>query len=1162
MPQAAEDIFSCKKEDECLESESVPNKDPASHSFCQVPGPWKMLEKTTTEKPPFASDQDGVHNGPLMLVGTQSKHQEGQDDGGILNVVTECNDTDCLVAEGRICQDTPVETEGDLHNRSVVGVVTTTSCQHPSNAPPRPLKSGLLVIPDEPQTDLQIKSNPELERTDYLGNSNEFPRKEKERWFVTMDIGQTRSRENVGTSGKKKKRKKRHSRSQSELGLGCGDWDPAIQSGSEAERCGDAEPRGQELPWELEGFQSRGETAVCTGETRHQFHSLWAIWQPSKPTLLSPDPTFKETTRSVSHRGLEDSCEAEVESRHTLQTSSEQETPGEKLCQNKDHFWADELTYNMADGKSIHGKFPLKVSCNRGSVESGQKDPNILNLSIPSCDKILDYALIKQIDILSGDAQQKMTFPTQRHHSDRRAITQIPLARMNSKYPDTDSSKKYVEHHSDTQQTPHTGANLLAQKQTNNVLESSCKFIPPGNKQIFTSDTETFDPPSSALSASEDTQPPTVVSKNVCVVVRDYLDGLLPQGQQSTTQQPDLTTVLPGTSDLECLNEIRTETDHVFQDGVVLSSGRKEKIHREDEQVMKTEELTQASSMQNLDIQKNLPPLTDPEDKELQDFSGKGKVAGDTSPAVGPASTLTTTECCVSQEPLTLNPTYPVYAISSFWDEMEKLTIKDILHLRLVSHVQSPRDLPYNLTADPSDAADSDYFTLLDESKPDHPSSEFSTSSDFEEDFLQEINTSTDPSPEPPDKKHQEHSSARLPSSKAILWDSDLALKTRHQEGFREKEVFCSEYTSQSHLSEFSVSDQGPLHPVQSERENSCLYFLSHQESEQQFRSEPVEHTESVGKTCPTLFDSDMLTDSFNIPFSEIFKCSLGENEATFSPLDTSAAVCLTDENAQKLSVPEMYDYFFAEFETGSLFFPLSQRCDGNKMVPIFSCSRSAEQSFQTTQTYNCFLPENSVRSDDEDDCKPVRVVTRANSRVNEPEEAVAAPDTYEQFCTDSDWKGNVFWRNPFSLRGTRFLLGGFLQPRGSSISWECPSLRGWGYLLFRRIRLGSQGDHNCHPRIGYLDKQTFTQEKEAQQPNPGMQTSLCIQAGLENLLLSLQHADLCLVCIAFASWLLKSVNPQDADTWRTILLANVSAFSAIRYLRHSTCDSAPDHEL
>ncbi|KAL4658502.1 PGC-1 and ERR-induced regulator in muscle protein 1 isoform X1 [Arapaima gigas] len=727
MPQAAEDIFSCKKEDECLESESVPNKDPASHSFCQVPGPC--------------------------------------------------------------------------------------------NAPPRPLKSGLLVIPDEPQTDLQIKSNPELERTDYLGNSNEFPRKEKERWFVTMDIGQTRSRENVGTSGKKKKRKKRHSRSQSELGLGCGDWDPAIQSGSEAERCGDAEPRGQELPWELEGFQSRGETAVCTGETRHQFHSLWAIWQPN---------------------------------------------------------------------------------------------------------------------------------------------------------------------------------------------------------------TETFDPPSSALSASEDTQPPTVVSKNVCVVVRDYLDGLLPQGQQSTTQQPDLTTVLPGTSDLECLNEIRTETDHVFQDGVVLSSGRKEKIHREDEQVMKTEELTQASSMQNLDIQKNLPPLTDPEDKELQDFS-----------AVGPASTLTTTECCVSQEPLTLNPTYPVYAISSFWDEMEKLTIKDILHLRLVSHVQSPRDLPYNLTADPSDAADSDYFTLLDESKPDHPSSEFSTSSDFEEDFLQEINTSTDPSPEPP--------------------------------------------------------DQGPLHPVQSERENSCLYFLSHQESEQQFRSEPVEHTESVGKTCPTLFDSDMLTDSFNIPFSEIFKCSLGENEATFSPLDTSAAVCLTDENAQKLSVPEMYDYFFAEFETGSLFFPLSQRCDGNKM--------------------------NSVRSDDEDDCKPVRVVTRANSRVNEPEEAVAAPDTYEQFCTDSDWKGNVFWRNPFSLRGTRFLLGGFLQPRGSSISWECPSLRGWGYLLFRRIRLGSQGDHNCHPRIGYLDKQTFTQEKEA---------------GLENLLLSLQHADLCLVCIAFASWLLKSVNPQDADTWRT----------------------------
>uniref|UniRef100_A0A3Q4GZB8 Uncharacterized protein n=2 Tax=Neolamprologus brichardi TaxID=32507 RepID=A0A3Q4GZB8_NEOBR len=42
----------------------------------------------------------------------------------------------------------------------------------------------------------------------------------------------------------------------------------------------------------------------------------------------------------------------------------------------------------------------------------------------------------------------------------------------------------------------------------------------------------------------------------------------------------------------------------------------------------------------------------------------------------------------------------------------------------------------------------------------------------------------------------------------------------------------------------------------------------------------------------------------------------------------------------------------------------------------------------------------------------------------------------------------------------------------------------------------------------------------------------------------------MCLVCIAFASWVLKTANPQVGDAWKAVLLANVSALSAIRYLR------------
>ncbi|XP_032377368.1 PGC-1 and ERR-induced regulator in muscle protein 1 isoform X2 [Etheostoma spectabile] len=54
----------------------------------------------------------------------------------------------------------------------------------------------------------------------------------------------------------------------------------------------------------------------------------------------------------------------------------------------------------------------------------------------------------------------------------------------------------------------------------------------------------------------------------------------------------------------------------------------------------------------------------------------------------------------------------------------------------------------------------------------------------------------------------------------------------------------------------------------------------------------------------------------------------------------------------------------------------------------------------------------------------------------------------------------------------------------------------------------------------------------------------------LDASLLPLRQSDMCLVCIAFASWVLKTANPQVGDAWKAVLLANVSALSAIRYLR------------
>lgn len=131
------------------------------------------------------------------------------------------------------------------------------------------------------------------------------------------------------------------------------------------------------------------------------------------------------------------------------------------------------------------------------------------------------------------------------------------------------------------------------------------------------------------------------------------------------------------------------------------------------------------------------------------------------------------TPCTVADSPETYAAAAghhrPVYAISAFWDEMEKLTINDILQLRMgrgspdkaatphadgsaASHDSAgdPAELslPDASLMDGSDTADSDYFTQADDSKPDRSSCEFSAS-DFEEEYWQSLGTSGNPSPDP-----------------------------------------------------------------------------------------------------------------------------------------------------------------------------------------------------------------------------------------------------------------------------------------------------------------------------------------------------------------------------------------------------------------------------
>uniref|UniRef100_A0A672P9P2 PGC-1 and ERR-induced regulator in muscle protein 1 n=1 Tax=Sinocyclocheilus grahami TaxID=75366 RepID=A0A672P9P2_SINGR len=109
----------------------------------------------------------------------------------------------------------------------------------------------------------------------------------------------------------------------------------------------------------------------------------------------------------------------------------------------------------------------------------------------------------------------------------------------------------------------------------------------------------------------------------------------------------------------------------------------------------------------------------------------------------------------------------PVFAISSFWNEMEKLTINDILRLQLISNAQHPSILTQaedGSIADTTDAADSGNFTQPDDSKPDCLTGDMSYISDLNEELAQ-LQT--------PFPSKQEDESSEFPSSCGVIWEND-----------------------------------------------------------------------------------------------------------------------------------------------------------------------------------------------------------------------------------------------------------------------------------------------------------------------------------------------------------------------------------------------------
>ncbi|XP_024231277.1 PGC-1 and ERR-induced regulator in muscle protein 1 [Oncorhynchus tshawytscha] len=528
-------------------------------------------------------------------------------------------------------------------------------------------------------------------------------------------------------------------------------------------------------------------------------------------------------------------------------------------------------------------------------------------------------------------------------------------------------------------------------------------------------------------------------------------------------------------------------------------------------------------------------------------------------------STAKTAECeGIEKAP---DETHPVYAISSFWNEMEKLTINDILRLRTVSNAHQASVLPQPPKAEAansSDAADSGYFTNLDDSKAHRSSGDISTISDFDKKFSQNTNADN-PSTDPIIRNESSNSIGILWESEpdsvnvgAGIYPENVAMLS--SASYIPRPIFSGSAPQYVRKISKNVSVQNLLalevEPLCQVLKGQALPTVISEEREPEMESCSDGHLvgqhSSMNSLPSASFSEDVSKESNQISFSEIIQYVFGGNKSEASPSETNnmAAYYVNSD-----SVPD-YEHFYSEFDAGSFFYPVREASIHNKdeLLPIFSCGHSANKNLQFPEAYDHFFSSDSSADSDEEDNQvrsPIRVITRLNHKPNETQGVIVAPDIYEDFFTDEGLSENFFWKNYFSLRKVR-LTGSTSQSQRSD-SWSLVPVDEIKSSFCRSIRpihtLGIQDQPFPDQLLYNLEGRIFRQLAEQKRRYPDLQMAVA-NPRLDASLVPLRQSDMCLVCIAFASWVLKSANPQAGDAWKAVLLANISALSAIRYLR------------
>lgn len=304
--------------------------------------------------------------------------------------------------------------------------------------------------------------------------------------------------------------------------------------------------------------------------------------------------------------------------------------------------------------------------------------------------------------------------------------------------------------------------------------------------------------------------------------------------------------------------------------------------------------------------------------------------------------------------------TRSVFAMSSFWSEMEKLTINDILGLRQMEQTASQSALPPPQGGEkPAEFALTDSGLYRDELNPEQTSVPV-------------------PSEEDP-----------LPASQS----TDMLVITGGK-GLA------------------SRSGQTPFRRIckTASVQNLCT-LESVRRKDQPLPSLDEEDLEKVGR-FPDGAVSDKEEHSYSISVGGIFQYIFGNQR---HPQGSTGATSPVHTGGH--SLPETYDQFMSDCTMEGIFQPFVAAQGGAK-----DGSRSASRTPQFPEAYeNFFAPSSSDESgaeSDEDASGAVRVVGRLRRTSNVSEHST---DIYDNFFTDCDFEQSFFWKNTFSLRNLLF---------------------------------------------------------------------------------------------------------------------------------------------